>query len=132
MLQVFFFVEKDHTLQFDWKFYVLGQQGVMEFLCVIKVQGNWKFYLSHCHLKISTYDHLHNFTSFCFCFFVCFFFQHNYTRVRKSTRVGNRLEDSWLMDSWLMLIKKIIQTNIICIFPISFLPLSIRPSLALL
>ena len=28
--------------------------------------------------------------------FYNFFSQHNYTRVRQTTRVGNRLEDSWL------------------------------------
>ena len=92
-----------------------------------KVIGNFM-----CHT--ATWKFQHRTT----CTILQFFFQHNYTRVRMSTRVGSGLEDSLsqkkkgLEDSWLMLIKKIIQTNIICIFPISFLPLSIRPSLALL
>ena len=94
-----------------------------------KVIGNFM-----CHT--ATWKFQHRTT----CTILQFFFQHNYTRVRKSTRVGNKSKDSLsqkkkkgLENSWLMLIQKIIQTNILCILPISFLLLSIRPqeSLAL-
>ena len=53
----------------------------------MKLQGDWKFDVSHCHLKISTQDHLHNFP---------IFFLTQLYKSRQTTRVGNRLEDSWL------------------------------------
>ena len=53
----------------------------------MKLQGDWKFDVS-----LS----LENFNIGSLTQFYNFFSQHNYTRVRQTTRVGNRLEDSWL------------------------------------